>query len=459
VAHQPHDQGGSGAQGATLGAPDTIAAPATPAGRGGIAVLRVSGPRTRDVAVAVLGRLPASREATLAAFRDGDGGVIDRGIALFFPAPHSYSGEDVLELQGHGGPVVVHELLRRCLEAGARMARPGEFTERAFLNGRLDLAQAESVADLIDASTVQAARSAARSLEGDFSRRIDAIARAMLDIRMHVEACIDFPEEEIDPEDVEAIARKVDSVTAQLDALIDTASQGAVLREGLTVVLFGRPNVGKSSLLNRLAGEELAIVTPVPGTTRDYVRAAISVDGVPIHIIDTAGLREAADEVERIGVERSRAALAKADAAVLVVDASQREDSAGMRDEVPMGMPHVRVENKIDLAGGSASESADGSTIRLSARTGDGVELLRRWLLRTAGWKPPGEGLFMARRRHVDALHRARVHLGVAASRSAAFELKAEELRLAHRALGEITGEVSADALLGEIFSRFCIGK
>jgi tRNA modification GTPase len=321
VAHQPHDQGGSEGQGAPLGATATIAAPATPAGRGGIAIVRISGPRAREIAHQVVGRLPVPREATLSTFRDAAGGMIDRGIALFFPGPHSYTGEDILELHGHGGPVVVHELLRRCVEAGARMARPGEFTERAFLNGRLDLAQAESVADLIDASTVEAARGAARSLEGEFSRRVHSVADGLLEIRMHVEACIDFPEEEIDPDDIQAIARKNARVLGDLDALIAAAAQGSVLREGLTVVLFGRPNVGKSSLLNRLAGEELAIVTPIPGTTRDYVRATIALHGVPIHVIDTAGMREASDEIERIGVERSRAVLKRADAAVLVRDA------------------------------------------------------------------------------------------------------------------------------------------
>jgi tRNA modification GTPase len=457
VAHQPHDQGGSGGQGAPLGAVETIAAPATPAGRGGIAVVRVSGPRAREIAQHLLGRTPPPREATLGAFRDADGGLIDRGIALFFPAPHSYTGEDVLELQGHGGPVVVHELLQRCLANGARMARPGEFTERAFLNGRLDLAQAESVADLIDASTVQAARSAARSLEGEFSHRAQALASRMLEIRMHVEACIDFPEEEIDPDDRSSIERKGREALATLDALLAAAVQGAVLREGLTVVLFGQPNVGKSSLLNRLAGEELAIVTPVPGTTRDSVRATIAVEGVPVHVIDTAGLRESSDEVERIGVERSRAAISRADAAVLVVDATRPGSDAGMSGEVPSGMPFVRVENKIDLVAGKPGFRDD--VIHLSARTGEGVSALREWLLETAGWKPQAEGLFMARRRHLEALREAREHLASAAAPGQALELMAEELRLAHRAVGRITGEVSADALLGEIFSRFCIGK
>jgi len=298
----------------------------------------------------VLGALPRPREATLSTFRGADGATIDRGIAIFFPAPHSYTGEDVLELQGHGGPVVVHELLGRCVGAGARMARPGEFTERAFLNGRIDLAQAESVADLIDASTVEAAHSAARSLEGEFSRRVQAIAAGLLEMRMHVEACIDFPEEEIDPDDLEAIARRRAIVLGQLDEVIAAAGQGAVLRDGMTVVLFGRPNVGKSSLLNRLAGEELAIVTPVPGTTRDYVRATIAVHGVPIHVVDTAGLREATDEVERIGVERSRAALRSADAAVLIEDATSASRDEALVAELPAGMPLPQQDRPRELA-------------------------------------------------------------------------------------------------------------
>ena len=459
MAHQPHDQGGSRSQGAPLASVDTIAAPATPAGRGGIAVVRVSGPRTREIARLVVGALPDAREATLSTFRDGDGAMIDQGIAIFFAAPHSYTGEDVLELQGHGGPVVVHELLKRCVDAGARLARPGEFTERAFLNGRIDLAQAESVADLIDASTVEAARSAARSLEGEFSRRVQAIASGLLDMRMHVEACIDFPEEEIDPDDLEQIARKGAAVLDELDAVIAAAGQGAVLRDGLTVVLFGRPNVGKSSLLNRLAGEELAIVTPVPGTTRDYVRATIAVHGVPIHVVDTAGLREATDEVERIGVERSRAALRSADAAVLIEDATLAERDDALVAELPAGMPLLRVLNKIDLAGLAAGPGKSSGHVNLSARTGEGVEELRQWLLRTAGWKPQGEGVFMARRRHLDALAAARGHLAQSAGVGNALEVMAEELRLAHRALGAITGETSADELLGQIFSRFCVGK
>ena len=421
-------------------------------------MVRVSGPAAMRVAEAVAGAVPVPREAALRDFRAASGDLIDRGILLCFPAPHSYTGEDVIELQAHGGPMVMAQLLARCLDAGARMAEPGEFTRRAFLNDRIDLAQAESVADLIEASSVEAARSAARSLAGEFSRRVSAIAAALLELRMHVEAAIDFPEEEIDAADRAAREDKASAIAASIEALQAEARQGALLRDGLTVVLAGRPNVGKSSLLNRLAGEEVAIVTPIAGTTRDYVRATIALEGVPIHLIDTAGLREARDEVERIGVERAWRAIAEA-GAVLIVESAVDLDppDAALIDRLPVGVPRARVVNKIDLAtpGGIAAVEC----LPVSAKTGEGMEDLRRWLLDAAGWQPHGEGLFMARQRHLDALAEALRHVRAAQALNQAIDLQAEELRLAHGALGRVTGEVSADQLLGEIFSRFCIGK
>lgn len=461
MAHQPHHRGrGEGESPALRPGGETIAAVATPAGRGGIGVVRVSGPLAGAIARCVTGSLPAARHATLARFSDADGGAIDAGIAIYFPAPHSYTGEDVLELQGHGGPVVMHELLRRCVQLGARVARPGEFTQCAFLNDRLDLAQAESVADLIDAASVEAARSAARSLAGEFSARIHALVAALTELRVHVEACIDFPEEEIDPADRRWQDVRLAEVRDSFDALLEEARQGAVLREGLTVVLAGRPNVGKSSLLNRLAGDEVAIVTPIAGTTRDYVRATLSLEGVPIHLIDTAGLREARDEVERIGVERSWRALESAGAALFIEDeAGGGAQDVALRSRLPSGMPHARVVNKIDLSGAAPGRSGGADvTIRISAKTGAGIDALRGWLLEVAGWRPHGEGVFMARERHLVALRRGCDHLESAIS-TQAFELKAEELRSAQAALGAITGEFGADDLLGEIFGRFCIGK
>jgi tRNA modification GTPase len=466
VAHQQDTGGGSGSEGegqALRRAAGTIAAIATPAGRGGIGVVRVSGPGARAIAAGVLGSIPRPRHATLADFRGPAGVALDRGIALFFPAPRSYTGEDVLELQGHGGPVVLQQMLRRCIELGARVAQPGEFTRRAFLNDRLDLAQAESVADLIDAASVEAARSAARSLAGEFSQRVRSLVESVVALRAHVEACIDFPEEEIDPADREAQARSLASIRADLAALLAQARQGAVLREGLTVVLVGRPNVGKSSLLNCLAGEDLAIVTPIAGTTRDHVRATISLEGVPVHLIDTAGLRASDDPIERLGIERTWAAIEAAGAALFITegDVPLLGEEAALRKRLPATMPVARIVNKIDLAGLAAGRDggADGVTIRVSAKTGAGVPELRDWLLETAGWRPHGEGNFMARERHLEALREAESTLLRAASISQAFELYAEELRLAQRALGRITGEVSADDLLGKIFSRFCIGK
>jgi len=465
VAHQPHagtrSQGESPALSPRGG--DTIAAIATPPGRGGIGVVRVSGPSARAIAHAVTGSLPETRHATLASFRAADSSLIDEGIALFFAGPHSYTGEDVLELQGHGGPVVMRDLLRRCVELGARIAQPGEFTRRAFLNDRLDLAQAESVADLIDASSSEAARSAARSLAGELSRRVDALVNGLVDLRAHVEACIDFPDEEIDPADREAQRGKLAALRCALDDLLDEARQGAVLREGLTVVLVGRPNVGKSSLLNRLAGDDIAIVTPIEGTTRDYVRATIGLEGVPIHLIDTAGLREARDEVERIGIERTWRAIEGAGAALLISSPDRPEDDHDREilGRLPRAMPIARVQNKIDLVATPPGMTRAGDVVllRVSAKTGAGMEALRAWLLDTAGWKPHGDGLFVARERHLQALNDARARLLAATHGSQAFELIAEELRLAQVALGSITGAFTADDLLGEIFSRFCIGK
>ena len=354
MAHQPNARDrGEGESPALNAGGDTIAAIATPAGRGGIGVVRISGDLAQSIASHITGCVLQARHATLRRFRAADGAVIDEGVALFFPGPHSYTGEDVLELQGHGGPVVMHQLLRRCVELGARVARPGEFTQRAFLNDRLDLAQAESVADLIDASSVEAARSAARSLAGDFSRRVHALVDTLTHLRMHVEACIDFPEEEIDPADRAAQRTQLELVRAQLDTLLAEARQGAVLREGLTVVLIGRPNVGKSSLLNRLAGDEVAIVTPIAGTTRDHVRATVILEGVPIHLIDTAGLRAAGDEIERIGIERTWRAIEGAGAALFITEsgAEASRDEREYLARLPAQMPLLRVANKVDLTG------------------------------------------------------------------------------------------------------------
>jgi len=425
--------------------------------------VRVSGPLAADVARAVTGALPQPRHAALARFRAADGAVIDEGIALYFAAPHSYTGEDVLELQGHGGPVVMQALLARAVELGARIAEPGEFTRRAFLNDRLDLAQAESVADLIDAASLEAARSAARSLTGEFSARIHELVAGLTDLRTHVEACIDFPEDEIDPADRAAQRRKLDVIGAQLEGVLGDARQGAVLREGLTAVLIGRPNVGKSSLLNRLAGDEVAIVTPIAGTTRDSVRVTIHLSGVPIHLVDTAGLRDAADEIERLGIERTWRAVEAAGAALFVTEPGRPLDAdelAYLR-KLPPHVTVARVVNKIDLAAeaGPDGDGTEAPIVRVSAKTGAGIESLRAWLLEVSGWKPHGEGAFMARQRHLDALQAAAAHVSEAEKQAQVFELMAEELRLAQAQLGRITGEVTADDVLGAIFARFCIGK
>ena len=441
----------------------TIAAIATPPGRGGIGVVRVSGAELTSFARALMGRLPAPRRAERAVFRDSAGREIDEGLALFFPAPRSYTGEDVLELHGHGGPVVMRMLLRRCLELGARVAEPGEFTHRAFLADKLDLAQAEAVADLIDAATESAARCAVRSLKGEFSDAIHALEAQLVELRMLVEAALDFPEEEIDPLDRANARDRLDRVAGEVDRALSQARQGSLLRTGLHVVLAGSPNVGKSSLLNRLAGEERAIVTPVPGTTRDTVRESIQIGGVPLNIVDTAGLRDTADEVERLGIERTWREIERADLLLLVVDARSgiSPDDEAVVAKLPARLRRVVVHNKIDLTERSpgVEHGPDGEHVFLSAMTGEGLDRLRETLLSLAGFESREEDVFMARERHLDALRRARSHLADAMAAFGRPELFAEELRLAHQALQEITGEFTADDLLGEIFSRFCIGK
>ncbi|WP_018079217.1 tRNA uridine-5-carboxymethylaminomethyl(34) synthesis GTPase MnmE [Thiobacillus denitrificans] len=438
--------------------PDLIAAIATAPGRGGVGVVRVSGAEVAPLATAVLGRVPEARHATFARFVDGGGGVIDEGIALYFAAPHSFTGEHVLELQGHGGPAVLDLILQRCIELGARLAGPGEFTRRAYLNGKLDLAQAEAVADLIDAASGEAARSAVRSLSGAFSARIAELVEALTRLRMLVEATLDFPEEEIDLLQQADVFGRLDRIDASLAAVRAQAKQGALLREGVTVVLIGQPNVGKSSLLNQLAGFEAAIVTEIAGTTRDTVREAIQIRGVPLHIVDTAGLRDTDDPLEQLGIARTWAAVGKADVALLLVDAAH---GLGEREAAILArLPEVRrltIHNKIDVT--AEAPRAVGDEVWLSAKTGAGVELLRGKLLEAAGWQSAGEGAFMARARHLDALARGAAHLAAARQTATQLELLAEELRLAQAALSDITGEFTADDLLGEIFSKFCIGK
>ncbi len=442
---------------------DTIAAVATAYGRAGIGVVRISGPATQQLSVALIGKVPAERRATLSAFRDAGGEVIDRGIALYFPAPRSYTGEDVLEIQAHGGVALLRMLLRRCVELGARVAEPGEFTKRAFLNDKIDLAQAESVADLIDASSADAVRSAQRSLGGDFSRRIAAIRDQLIEVRALFEAALDFPEEEVELIDRYGVQEKLVSLRDAISTLSESATQGNLLREGVQVVLTGAPNVGKSSLMNRLAEEEVAIVTELPGTTRDVLRRELVVSGLPVHVIDTAGLRDSDDPVERIGVERSLRQIGQADI-VLEVREVLNPASAG-RGEAPLpigeGAYKIIVINKIDLSGEVPRRSVEEGceTVWLSAKTGAGLDHLRQALLRAGGRDATDEVPFMARERHIACLRRALDRVDRARDEIARLELCAEELRLAQRDMGEIIGEFSADDLLGEIFSRFCIGK
>ncbi len=471
---------------------DPIVAIATAPGRGAVGIVRASGRDLSSLVQAVCGRPLAPRVAHLVPFLDAQGQALDQGLALHFPAPHSYTGEDVLELQAHGGPVVLQLLLARLLEAGEaihlRVAEPGEFTARAFHNDKLDLAQAEAVADLIDASTEAAARSAGRSLAGAFSSEVGALAERIVTLRMLVEATLDFPEEEIEFLERAGARARLQDIRAQLAQVRQRARQGALLREGLRVVLAGPPNVGKSSLLNALAGAELAIVTPIPGTTRDRIAETIQIHGVPVHVTDTAGLRETADEVERIGIARSWQAIAEADAVVFLHDLTRPDDAAtrseiadltrrlseatatreagsGLRPDLPLQPTPpddrlLHVYNKRDLAPEAAIPAG---AITLSARTGDGLDTLREALMQRAGATGGPEGLFIARTRHVQALDRTEAHLAEAAlladAGDAHLDLFAEELRLAHDALGEITGRFTADDLLGEIFGRFCIGK
>lgn len=431
-------------------------------------MVRISGKNLQSVALKILGCVPEPRRATLSKFRDENGLPIDQGIALYFPSPHSYTGEDVLELQGHGGPVVTNLSLSCCLSAGARLAQPGEFTLRAFLNNKLDLAQAESVAEIIDASTAEAARCAMRSLQGEFSVAINSVVQALTDLRMLVEATLDFPEEDTDFLQHGDVYAKLEAIQAQLEHVLESARQGSLLREGVHVVLVGQPNVGKSSLMNQLAGEEAAIVTEIPGTTRDAIRQTIEIEGVPLYLVDTAGLRETEDAIEKIGIARTRSVIENADLALLLIDSRSGVTPAdrAILDSLPVKLPVIHVHNKIDLLNGfpQIKDGKGKPEIHLSAKTGAGIVLLRRKLLDMVGWRPhsTGEGIFMARQRHLLALTQTREHLKNAADlieRPAQPDLLAEELRLAQQTLSSITGEFSADDLLGEIFSRFCIGK
>jgi tRNA modification GTPase len=434
-------------------APDTIAAIATPPGRGAIGIVRVSGALAPKIARRLLGRLPQPRVATFLAARDARGELLDEGLALSFPAPHSYTGEPAFEFQGHGGPMVLQSVLAACVDAGARLAEPGEFTRRAFLNGKLDLAQAEAVADLIDAASREAARSALRSLQGEFSAAVDALVAQLVELRALTEAMLDFPDEEVDTLHRDDADARLARVRAALDEVYAKSRQGSLLREGIHVVLAGRPNVGKSSLLNRLAGEERAIVTPIAGTTRDALREPIQIEGVPLVVIDTAGLRPSSDLVERLGIERTRCELERADIVIAVFEAG--EAHAPLND-MPAGTETIEVYNKIDLA---PAFTAPAGAVAVSAKTGAGLDDLKRAILTAAGWRATGETVFLARERHLRALQRAAAHLQAAAHEPQHWELFAEELRLAQTALAGITGEITADDLLGEIFSRFCIGK
>ncbi len=439
---------------------DTIVASATPPGTGGIGIVRISGDKAEAIARAMLGSLPEPRTATYRTFADAKGQKIDAGLALYFPGPASFTGESVLELHGHGGPLVVSMLVDAAVELGARQAMPGEFSERAFHNDKLDLVQAEAIADLIGSGTAQAARAALRSLSGAFSRAVNTLADQLLRLRMHVEAAIDFPEEEIDFLSDDRLKQRLAECAASFERLVEETRQGRVLRDGYQVVIVGKPNAGKSSLMNLLSGQDAAIVTEIAGTTRDILRERIDIDGLAVELIDTAGIRDNPDRVEEEGIRRARRALRGADAVLWIQDAT---DASGgtIDEELPDGVPVTVVRNKIDLVD-EAAAAAPGNTVNLSARTGAGVDVLRDTIKTLAGYTDRGEGAFTARRRHLEALARAKAHFdsGREALRNArAGELLAEELRLSQQALGEVTGAVSSDELLGKIFSEFCIGK
>ena len=441
---------------------DSIAAIATAPGRGGIGVVRVSGHDLATLAHGMVGKTLIPRLASFASFLDAQGQILDQGLVLFFPAPQSYTGEDVLEFQGHGGVAVLQLVLQRCLELGARLAQPGEFTQRAFLNNKLDLAQAESVADLIAATTSQSARSAMRSLQGEFSQAIHSLVEQLIHLRMLVEVMLDFPEEEIGALDIGLRDEQLKHLQQQFDSILNLAQQGSLLRQGAHIVLVGQPNVGKSSLLNCLSKEDVALVSAIPGTTRDVLRQAIQIRGVPLHIVDTAGLRESQDEVEQMGMARTRSAVDKADAILIVMDSNETllAETQKILNVMPPHIPRLYIHNKVDMLSRAPGEETHGEEthIYLSAKTGAGIELLQEKLLTLVGWQQEA-GVFMARERHLVALRAARNHLQDATQALKLPELLAEELRLAQEALNSITGEFNADDLLGEIFSSFCIGK
>ncbi|MUK77217.1 tRNA uridine-5-carboxymethylaminomethyl(34) synthesis GTPase MnmE [Aliivibrio fischeri] len=450
---------------------DTIVAQATAPGRGGVGIIRVSGPKAKDVALAVIGKELKPRYAEYAPFKDENGLELDQGIALYFPNPHSFTGEDVLELQGHGGPVVMDMLIKRILKIdGIRTARPGEFSERAFLNDKMDLAQAEAIADLIDASSEEAAKSALNSLQGVFSNKINTLVESLIYLRIYVEAAIDFPEEEIDFLADGKVSGDLQGIIDNLNAVRKEANQGAIMREGMKVVIAGRPNAGKSSLLNALSGKDTAIVTDIAGTTRDVLREHIHIDGMPLHIIDTAGLREASDEVERIGIERAWDEIEQADRVLFMVDGTTTDATdpkliwPEFLDRLPKNMGMTVIRNKADQTGEDLGicHVNDPTLIRLSAKTGEGVDALRNHLKECMGFSGNQEGGFMARRRHLEALEKAAQHLDIGQQQLEGYmagEILAEELRIAQQHLSEITGEFTSDDLLGRIFTSFCIGK